>query len=58
MSIIDDANELLNDEDVKNAAFDLLSDSTEALSGSLFAVAKIYSLRFTPHLHSETKYSG
>lgn len=41
MSIIDDANELLNDEDVKNAAFDLLSDSTEALSGSLFAVAKI-----------------
>lgn len=41
MSIIDDANELLNDDDVKNAAFDLLSDSTEALSGSLFAVAKI-----------------
>ena len=26
MSIIDDANELLNDVDVKNAAFDLLSD--------------------------------
>ena len=37
MSIIDDASELLNNDDVKTAAFDLLSDSAEALSGSLFA---------------------
>lgn len=49
MSIIDDANELLNDVDVKNAAFDLLSDSKDALSGSLFAVAKIlFSAIHTP----------
>ena len=49
MSIIDDANELLNDEDVKNAAFDLLSDSKDALSGSLFAVARIlFSAIHTP----------
>ena len=41
MSIIDDASELLNNDDVKTAAFDLLSDSAEALSGSLFAIAKI-----------------
>lgn len=41
MGIIDNASELLNDENVKNAAFDLFADSIEALSGSLFAVAKI-----------------
>ena len=58
MSIIDDANELLNDEDVKTLRliFSLIRPRPFLVRRLL--LQKFYSLRFTPHLHSETKYSG